>query len=128
MYNYQKKVRLRSKKLIGKLFEEGQSISKYPLRMVWIEVDELPEDVLWQAAVSVSKKRFKHAVKRNLLKRRMREAIRLNIVGLQNILQGKDKKLALMLIYVANDIKTYQTIESVLNQIFLKLIERIGRD
>ena len=128
MYNYQKKVRLRSKKLIGKLFEEGQSISKYPLRMVWIEVDELPEDVLWQAAVSVSKKRFKHAVKRNLLKRRMREAIRLNIVGLQNILQGKDKKLALMLIYVANDIKTYQTIESALNQIFLKLIERIGRD
>ncbi len=128
MYNYQKKVRLRSKKLIGKLFEEGQSISKYPLRMVWIEVDELPEDVLWQAAVSVSKKRFKHAVKRNLLKRRMREAIRLNIAGLQNILQEKDKKLALMLIYVANDIKTYQTIESALNQIFLKLIERIGRD
>jgi ribonuclease P protein component len=96
--------------------------------MVWLEVDELPENVLLQTAVSVSKKRFKHAVKRNLLKRRMRESVRLNIVHLQNILLKKDKKLALMLIYVANDIKTYQTIENALNQIFLKLIEQISRD
>jgi ribonuclease P protein component len=128
MYNYKKKVRLRSKKLIEKLFENNQSISKYPLRMVWMQVDDLPEDVSWQIAVSVSKKRFKHAVKRNLLKRRMREAIRLNIVALQNILQKKDKRLALMLIYTANDIKTYQTIESALNQIFLKLIEQMDKD
>lgn len=125
MFNYPKKQRLRSKKLIEKLFEEGQSTSYYPLRIVWIEVDTLPEEVLWQAAVSVSKKRFKRAVKRNLIKRRMREAIRLNSSDLTDVLQKKDKKLALMLIYLANDVKDYSTIESALNRIFLKLIRQI---
>ncbi len=122
---YPKKIRLRSKKLIGKLFEEGNVLSKYPLRMVWIEVDELPEDVLVQVAVSVSKKRFKRAVKRNLLKRRMREALRLNLAGLQDHLEINDKKLALMLIYVANDIKSYHNIEKSLNQLFLMLMKEL---
>jgi len=124
---YPKKIRLRSKKLIGKLFEEGNALSKYPLRMVWIEVDELPEDVLVQVAVSVSKKRFKRAVKRNLLKRRMREAIRLNLTDLSEYLDKNNKKLALMLIYVANDIKSYHNIEKSLNQLFLTLIKKLDR-
>ncbi len=122
---YPKKIRLRSKKLIGKLFEEGNALSKYPLRMVWIEVDELPEDVLVQVAVSVSKKRFKRAVKRNLLKRRMREAIRLNLTDLSEYLDKNNKKLALMLIYVANDIKSYHNIEKSLNQLFLMLMKEL---
>ncbi len=125
---YPKKIRLRSKKLIGKLFEEGKALSKYPLRMVWIEVDELPEDVVLQVAVSVSKKRFKRAVKRNLLKRRMREALRLNFIDLIDFLDKNDKKLALMLIYVANDIKSYQNIEKSLNQMFLMLIKSLDNE
>lgn len=122
---YPKKIRLRSKKLIGKLFDEGNALSKFPLRMVWIEVDILPEDVHLQVAVSVSKKRFKRAVARNLLKRRMREAIRLNMSDLQEYLDKNNKKLALMLIYVSNDIKPYQNIENALNQIFLSLIKNL---
>jgi len=125
MFTYPKKVRLRSKKLIQKLFEEGKSINKYPLRLVWIEVDRLPEDVLLQSAVSVSKKRFKRAVKRNLLKRRMREAIRLNTYKIQTVLDQKQKKIAFMLIYQANDIKNYKQIETSFQKILSVLTEKI---
>ncbi|MCF6241443.1 MAG: ribonuclease P protein component [Bacteroidales bacterium] len=126
MYKYPKKIRLRSKKLIGKLFDEGNAISKYPLRLVWIEVDELPEDVFLQTAVSVSKKRFKRAVKRNLLKRRMREAIRLNILDLENYLRENNKKLVFMLIYTSNDIKSYADIEKSFKRLVLGLIDSFG--
>jgi len=125
-FSYPKKVRLRSKKLIAELFENNQSFSKYPLRMVWKQVDTLPEEVPIQTGVSVSKKRFKRAVNRNLLKRRMREAVRLNIQSLNNTVKTKNIKLAIMFIYTANEIKNYNEIENSLKELLQKLENKIA--
>lgn len=125
-YTYPNKARLKRRKIIGALFSQNQGISKYPLRMVWLENIDLPEGVWVQTAVSVSKKRFKHAVKRNLLKRRMREAIRLNIHKLEPFLKEHDKKLVFMLIFTSNEVLSYVDIENALNGLFLSIIRKLS--
>ena len=65
--------RLNRKKVIEKMFAGGsRSFSLFPLRVVWLPVEELAAPV--SILVSVSKRRFKRAVKRNRVKRRVREA------------------------------------------------------
>ena len=69
--------RLNKKKIIEKMFAGGsRSFSIFPLRVVWLPVEEL--DVQASILISVSKRRFKRAVKRNRIKRQIREAYRLN--------------------------------------------------
>ncbi|MBK1441016.1 ribonuclease P protein component [Parapedobacter sp. ISTM3] len=74
-YQFPKEERLCSKRLIDSLFHNGSSFFIYPYRVVFIRVTGLAPKV--QVVLSVSKRRFSRAVHRNLLKRRMREAYRL---------------------------------------------------
>ncbi|MBR5467417.1 MAG: ribonuclease P protein component [Bacteroidaceae bacterium] len=71
-----KEERLCSKKAIDALFTntDSHSLSAYPIRAVYRYTEEAGIRIL----VSVSKKRFKHAVDRNRVKRQLREAYRLN--------------------------------------------------
>tara|TARA_B110000003_G_scaffold42848_2_gene40219 strand:- start:27922 stop:28293 length:372 start_codon:yes stop_codon:yes gene_type:complete len=71
-----KKERLKSRKLIGKLFDEGESIKKFPLRLVFLKIDSLSVFSV-RASFSVPKKKFKKAIDRNRIKRLLREAYRL---------------------------------------------------
>ena len=76
-FTFKKAERLCSKKTIEKLFAEGKSFLSFPLKVVVLEMPDSGEYKA-QAAFTVSKKIFKKAVKRNLVKRKMREAYRLN--------------------------------------------------
>ena len=68
-----KSERLDRKKVIEKMFAGGsRSFSVFPLRVVYLPVEELEAPV--SILVSVSKRRFKRAVKRNRVKRQIREA------------------------------------------------------
>ncbi|WP_417363219.1 ribonuclease P protein component [Galbibacter sp.] len=69
--------RLKNKILIGKLFSQGSSVSKYPLRLVYLKTEQ-NSDTPVKVAVSVSKRSFKKAVDRNRIKRLVREVYRLN--------------------------------------------------
>ena len=109
-FKYPKKEKLCSKKLISKLFENSERISKYPLKLLWTEA-ELPANVPTQSAISVSKRRFKKAVTRILLKRRIRETFRLSKNDLYNQLTTDNKQIALMIIYQSNEILPYSRIE-----------------
>ena len=71
-FTFSKKEKLKSSKVIDLLFSEGKSVSKYPLRLVYVECDN-DDDVTLKMGVSVSKKHFKHAVDRNYYKRVLRE-------------------------------------------------------
>ena len=76
-----KSERLDKKKVIEKMFAGGsRSFSVFPLRVVYLPVEELEAPV--SILVSVSKRRFKRAVKRNRVKRQIREAYRMNKHGL----------------------------------------------
>ena len=76
-FSFPWKEKLKSKKLIEQLFAEGNSISNYPIKLIYLKT-ELAFDVSIQASVAVPKKNFKSAVKRNRIKRLMRESYRLN--------------------------------------------------
>lgn len=96
--------RLKSRKKIERLFVSGNRIQKFPLRAVYRR--EPTESSGFQIAVSVPKKLFKRAVDRNLLKRRIREAFRLN----QHQLELK-QKVEIMFIYSAKEIQDFDQIE-----------------
>lgn len=118
--------RLKSRRLIDELFGSGSSIDAYPIKLVFkvIRQDQSPLSPV-QFGVTVSKKKFKRAVDRNLIKRRMREAFRINKTSIYEHLVLKDKYLAMMAIYIASDILDHKTIESAMIKLQEQLVKLI---
>lgn len=119
-FTFSKKERITSKILIEEIFARGSSLYSFPLKIVYLNSPP-KETSCCQFMVSVSKKRFRRANKRNLLKRRIREAIRKNKHILIQAVENEKTMLALVVIYQSNQICSYQIIEkavhSLLNQI-----------
>lgn len=76
-----------------------------------------------KVVISVSKKRFKRANKRNLLKRRIREAYRHNKETLYSTLISKGLHINLSINYITNDLLEYEQI----NKAMEKLIQKINK-
>ena len=109
-YTLKKSERLNSKKLIERLFAGGnKSFPAFPLRVVYMPL--APEESTADASIliSVPKKRFKHAVKRNLVKRQIREAYRHNKYILLDALKAKDTPTKMVLAFIWLDNKIYST-------------------
>lgn len=109
---------------VAKLYTEGDAFISYPLRIVFLP-DEKDQAVPAKVVISVPKKRFKRAVHRNLLKRRIREAYRLNRELLWEYLADKDYSLNFGINYVSNDALPYSKIEKKMQEAFEKLIKRL---
>jgi len=75
---FSKKERIVSNKLMETLFEKGdsQAVTAFPLKAVYLPIDKPQGGTPAQVLISVPKKRFKHAVDRNRVKRQVREAFR----------------------------------------------------
>ena len=80
----------------------SRSFSLFPLRVVWLPVEDLGAPV--SILVSVSKRRFKRAVKRNRVKRRVREAYRLNKQPLLEVVEQTGCPVAVAFIYLSDRI------------------------
>ncbi len=126
-HSFGKKEKICSLKLIQRLFAEGKSMVKYPLRVSQITLDELPENVSCQVLVSVSKKKFKRANKRNRIKRQIREAYRLNKHLLDEALQATGKKMALAFIYIPTEEISTAEIEKAMIKALLQLKETLEK-
>jgi len=121
MYTFKKEERLCNKKLIDALFHNGSSFLCYPFKASWLFTDE-PLEYPVQILLIVSKKRFKRAVDRNLIKRRMREAYRLHKQKhLYDILNSGDKKILLSLGYIGKEISPYAFTEKKMLKLFAQL-------
>ena len=103
---FPKEEKLKSRKLIEKLFSEGKSISRFPLRLVYVKT-EFPGTAGVQAAVSVSKRKFKKAVDRNRIKRLLREAYRLNKHQVKERI-GTEASYAFMILYLGREMPEYR--------------------
>ena len=127
-FTYPKNEKLKSKSTIDLLFSKGKSVSKYPLRLVFVESDYgIAEDLdqKLKMGVSVSKKYFKHAVDRNYFKRVLRETYRLNK---DILIDNLDKKYAFMFFYQTKDRLTYEEINTKTIQLFEKFIQQLKNE
>lgn len=105
--------RLSSFKEIQLLMKEGKVFFHYPFKAIY-RFPEKEEGNNNAIIVSVPKRHFKRAVKRNLLKRRMRESYRLN----KSLLTAPHECVAhVLFVYIAKEIMEYGTIEKRMTEI-----------
>jgi len=116
--SYSKKEKLKSKKLIEQLFTEGQVISVFPLRLVFIKT-VFDDGVHLKTGVSVSKRNFKNAVDRNRIKRLMREVYRLNKTAYFNNITTQ---YAFMILYIGKDKPTFVQVKTKMKLLFEKFL------
>jgi len=122
--SFSKSEHLCGEKRITRLFTQGDAFIAYPLRVVFTigpKSDDEPASIL----VSVPKKRFKRAVKRNRLKRLIREAYRLNKVSFIEKLEEKNLQMHIAFNYVSNDVLDFTTIEKKIKLSLERLIDKI---
>ncbi len=109
---------------ITELFTKGDAFIAYPLRVVYLLKPKTDGSAI-SVLVSVPKKRFKRAVKRNKIKRLIREAYRLNKQPIILAIEEKKLQIHLAFNYVSNDVLDFVTIEKKMKQALEKLIEKI---
>jgi ribonuclease P protein component len=119
---FSKKEKLKSKKAIDHLFSTGKTITAFPIRVIYVG-KTTKENVLISAGVTVSKKNIKLAVERNLVKRRMKEAYRLNNNDLKKHLKNTEAEINMMFIYTSKQILPYKEIEAKIKVLLTRLIE-----
>lgn len=122
-----KEERICSKKLIEALFagNGSRSMTSYPIRAVFLEQKSAEGEPPVQLLVSVPKRCFKRAVKRNRVKRQIREAFRRNKHVLADALAGSDRAVAVALIWMSADLSATHLVETKVKDLLVRIKERL---
>lgn len=126
MYSLPKSERIHLKKHIDELFTRGKGFVAYPLRVLYLaEAEELwAEQARGAMMVSVGKRYFKRANKRNRVKRLVREAYRLNKQVWLSYLQARGQRGRIAFMFVGKELPAYRDIERAVRKAFAKIEER----
>jgi len=100
---FTKNERLCKKILIAKLFREGHSFFIHPFRVTYLET-LIPSDFPAQILIAVPKQHLRKAIQRNTVKRRMREAYRINKGILYDALTERQGQMAICITYTSKEI------------------------
>lgn len=122
---FKKGERISSQKEIDLLFSEGYSYMAYPLRIVYAE--SKPFSTMHASIlISVPKKRFKRAVKRNRMKRLIREAYRQNKSSFIHFLEEHNKGVLIAFLFSGNELASYSEIETAIKKALKILQEKLS--
>ncbi len=116
-----KEEKLKSSKLITQLFAEGKSITTFPIKLIYLPVEH-EGDYKIKAGVSVPKRKFKLAVKRNRIKRLLREVYRKNKQIIYTATHTK--KHIFMFIYLGKEEPEYHFLEEKMQTLLKKFLQK----
>lgn len=122
-----KEERICSKKLIEALFagNGSRSMTSYPIRAVFLEQKSAEGEPPVQLLVSVPKRCFKRAVKRNRVKRQIREAFRRNKHILADAMTDSGRAVAVALIWMSADLSATHLVETKVKDLLVRIKERL---
>jgi len=124
MFEFPKKQKLCNETAIKEMFSNGNSFVIHTIRLVWKEQVN-SDDVVIKSIIVVPKKQLKLAADRNIVRRRMKEAYRLNKSTIENSLKNKGKQLNIAIVYQNDKRLSYKVIEEKIKLILGRLKEEI---
>ena len=120
------KEHLKSKRVIDRLYAEGTSVTAFPLRAVFIEISTEEQEPTAAILINVAKRRFRHAVDRNLLKRRIREAYRTGKHEFIDTLKNNNSKMAVAIMYIDSKKSSSEYLCKKMNKLLQNIITKKG--
>ena len=124
-YKFKKEEKVIGENRIDSLFIEGKSFVAFPLRVLNQKTELLlPSSI--SVLVSVPKKRIKSAVKRNRIKRQIREAYRLNKHYLDAVTESIDHNLDIAFVFVKEELMEYSIIEKGMRKGLTEIANRLS--
>ena len=126
-FAFPKHEKLKSRKVIAQLFSEGKSISKFPVKLLYVPCEEaaserVQKSMVSQATFAVPKRHFKLAVTRNRIKRQLREAFRLHKHMLS---EENGRKFALLFLYLGKDKPQYAQVEASISKLLEEMQKKL---
>ena len=116
--------RLKSNLAIQDLLKNGSWVSEYPLKIYWSISGPLQNSPA-RMAVLVPKRRFKRAVDRNLMKRRIRESYRQNKYLIYDPLQQKELKIVLIILLLSDEFIPFESLDAGIRGLPRKLADKL---
>ncbi len=117
-----KREKLCSRTAIDQAFAHGHSVMAYPLRAVYTLGEARPEAPA-RFMITIPKKKMHRAVKRVLLRRRTREAYRLNRPLLLPALEQEGKSVDMAIVYLSTHVAPYAVIEEKMRDILSRIAQ-----
>ena len=117
--------RLKSNLAIQDLLKRGKSLTAYPLKIYWNISEDSRQQSPVRMAVSVPRRRFRRAVDRNLLKRRLREAYRQNKDILYDPLRKKGLRVSLIILFLADEFLPFEPMDSKVRDLLGRLADKL---
>ena len=121
------KEHLKSKSVIDNLYANGTSATAFPLRAVFLEQPATQEPTA-TILINVAKRRFRHAVDRNLLKRRIREAYRTSKHSFIETLENNGKKMAVAIMYIDTKPNSTEYIKRKMEKLLNAIVSKAGME
>ncbi len=123
---FSKEERLCSQKTIDRLYADGHRSMAFPYSVIWLETPTL--DVPCQVLIVAPKRRLHHAVDRNRMKRLTRECYRQLKPQLYSVLQERGMHITLALVYIHNELLSYDKVFQKMGKLMEQLINEIPNE